>query len=103
MQAVTEAANELFEAKPEVLSLWEEIPPVKEGSYQKTGEGSMEFLGTNAISALGVPCCISAFADGDSVAHAPNEFISVEAYIRGVKYIAKAIQNFADLIEKENN
>lgn len=96
VQAIVEASQELFEAGPAVVSLWSDYVSEPGGSYAKFGPGSLKHMGTSSIAALGVPLCDTSFADGDSIAHAPDEFISEDYYIRGIKYTATIMQRFAE-------
>ncbi len=98
VQAMLKSSREVFGLEPVLHSWWEEVDPIPGGSYQLTGPGSMAALGTSAIAALGIPSACSAFADGASLNHAPNEFITPEAYIRGVKYAATIMAHFAEEI-----
>jgi acetylornithine deacetylase/succinyl-diaminopimelate desuccinylase-like protein len=100
VQAMADASREVFGTEPDVIALWRDAPYNPEGSYKQLGPGSLKNTGTNAFAALGIPFCIGAFGDEDSVLHAPNEYITIDSYIRGIKYAATILERFA---EKQGN
>ncbi len=69
--------------------------PVGPSLAEAEGISAVREAGNAAIRALGVPDVRGWMGDPDSNLHAPDEFISIEAFVRGTKIAATLMDQFA--------
>jgi acetylornithine deacetylase/succinyl-diaminopimelate desuccinylase-like protein len=97
VEAARRAAQNAFDKPPLVFPGLSAPNPYPNGSYEALGPGSLADLGTGVMSALGVPWIQCYYGDAESYNHSPNEFLSIEAFRRTIKYAAGIIDNFAQI------
>ncbi len=94
VKAMKSAAREFFASKPIVIGGSRE-KPTGPTLLDRHGPECLPLLGNGALTALGIPDARGWMGDRDSNLHAPDEFISTEAFIRGTKIAARLMNEFA--------
>lgn len=95
VKATRQAAAEAFGAPALVFPEVDAPNKYPKGSYWALGPGSMLELGTGVFGALGIPWVECYYGDPESYNHAPNEFLSIQAFRRAIHYAAATIEHFA--------
>jgi acetylornithine deacetylase/succinyl-diaminopimelate desuccinylase-like protein len=94
VRAAGQAAEKVYGMAPWVFPGVDTSNKYPEGSYADLGPGSLRDAGPGVISALGVPWIECFYGDPESFNHAPNEFLSIEAFRRAILYAAHIMELF---------
>lgn len=97
VKAARQAAAEAYGVEPLIFPGVDAPNEYPEGSYAALGPGSLRDLGPAAITALGVPWIQCYYGDPESFNHAPNEFLSLDAFKRAIHYVAHTIELFSQM------
>ncbi len=95
VKATSQAAAKAFGVPPLIFPEVDVPNQYPKGSYWALGPGSLVELGTGVFGALGIPWVECYYGDPESYNHAPNEFLSIEAFRRAIHYAARTIELFA--------
>lgn len=96
VRAMSAAARCFFGVEPIRIG-GRKDPAPQRSLVEAHGLGVLPQLGNAALAALGIPDARGWMGDHHSNVHAPNEFISIDAFVRGVKIAATIMAEFARL------
>lgn len=96
VKAARQAAETVYGLAPLVFPGVDTPSNYPEGSYAELGPGSLRDLGPGVIAALGVPWIECYYGDPESFNHAPNEFLSIEAFRRANLYVEQILELFPE-------
>jgi acetylornithine deacetylase/succinyl-diaminopimelate desuccinylase-like protein len=88
VQSMAKAAEKTFGVKPIVNR------PIPSRPNPPIEQINLSRYTRDAIQRLGIPSASSGIGDRNPRIHAPNEFMSIEDYIRGIKYAATIMKEF---------